>query len=145
MLFGFFCKLHIIVLLLQTKLERIHNSVGVKLLLYTFKYLHCGAVLLFHQSAKLNANTVVDASTGNQVNKAYAWGYADNQGSDSEAGTSGEAVKNYFKISEAVTADGEAAALQYIDFVKVQSGINHTAGALGEISTEVLAIEDENM
>lgn len=95
--------------------------------------------------SRLNANTVVDASTGNQVNQAYAWGYADNQGSDSEAGTSGEAVKNYFKISEAVTADGEAAALQYIDFVKVQSGINFVAGALGEISTEVLAIEDENM
>lgn len=95
--------------------------------------------------SRLNANTEVDATTGNQVNRAYAWGYADNQGSDSEAGTSGEAVKNYFKISSAVTADGEAADLQYIDFVKVQSAINHTAGALGEISTEVIAIEDENM
>ncbi len=95
--------------------------------------------------SRLNANTEVDATTGNQVNRAYAWGYADNQGTDSDAGTSGEAVKNYFKISSAVTADGEAAALQYIDFVKVQSAINHTAGALGEISTEVLAIEDENM
>ena len=93
----------------------------------------------------LEANTEVDATTNNQVNKAYAWGYADNQGSDSDTGTAGEAVKNYFKISSAVTADGSAANLQYIDFVKVQSAINFVAGALGEISTEVLAIEDENM
>ena len=95
--------------------------------------------------SRLEANTEVDATTGNQVNKAYAWGYADNQGSDSDAGTTGEAVKSYFKISSAVAVDGSAADLHYIDFVKVQSAINHTAGALGEISTEVLRFEDENM
>lgn len=93
----------------------------------------------------LQPNTEVDSTTGNQVNHAYAWGYADNQGSDSDTGTSGEAVKNYFKISSAVAANGEAVDLLYIDFVKVQSAINHVAGALGEISTEVIAIKDENM
>ena len=93
----------------------------------------------------LQPNTDVDAATGNQVNRAYAWGYADNQGSDSDTGSTGEAVKNYFKISSAMAADGTAAELQYIDFVKVQSALNHVAGALGEISTEVLAIRDENM
>jgi hypothetical protein len=95
--------------------------------------------------SRLEANTEVDPTTGNQVNRAYAWGYADNQGSDSDTGSAGEAVSSYFKISSAVAADGSAADLQYIDFVKVQSAINFVAGALGEISTEVLAIRDENM
>ena len=93
----------------------------------------------------LAPNTEVDAATGNQVNRAYAWGYADNQGTDSDSGTTGEAVKNYFKIGSAVAPNGEAVELQYIDFIKIQSGINHSAGALGEISTEVLMIKDENL
>ena len=95
--------------------------------------------------SRLEANTEVDPTTGNQVNRAYAWGYADNQGRDSDTGSAGEAVSSYFKISSAVAADGSAVDLQYIDFVKVQSAINFVAGALGEISTEVLRVEDENM
>lgn len=101
-----------------------------------------GATLTLYGSL-LEPNTAVDAATGNQINNSYEWGYADNQGTDSSVTTSG--VKNYFKISSAVAADGSAANLQYIDFVKVQSAINFVAGALGEISTEVLAFEDENM
>ena len=56
-----------------------------------------------------------------------------------------KAMKCYFKISNAVNLDGSPADLQYIDFVKVQSAINHVAGGLGEISTEVMGFEDENM
>ena len=93
----------------------------------------------------LAPNTEVDASTGNQVNRAYAWGYADNEGSDSDSGATGEAVKTYFDIESAVAPNGEAVALQYIDFVKIQSAINHSAGVLGEISTEVLSVKDENL
>lgn len=93
----------------------------------------------------LAPNTEVDASTGNQVNRAYAWGYADNEGSDSDVGTTGDAVKTYFNIESAVAPNGEAVELQYIDFVKIQSAINHSAGVLGEISTEVLSIKDENL
>lgn len=92
----------------------------------------------------LEPNTVVDATTGNQVNNAYEWGYADNQGTDSDS-SAATSAKTYFKISSAVAADGSAVGLQYIDFIKVQSAINFVAGALGEISTEVLAFEDENM
>ena len=92
----------------------------------------------------LEPNTEVDATTGNQINNAYEWGYVDNQGTDSDPATT-TSVKTYFKISSAVAADGSAVSLQYIDFVKVQSAINFVAGALGEISTEVLAFEDENM
>ena len=101
---------------------------------------------LTFEGALLADNYVDESGMGNYyVQYAYAWGYADNQGSDSDTGSAGEAVRNYFKISSAVAADGSAVDLQYIDFVKVQSAINFVAGALGEISTEVLAIRDENM
>ena len=93
----------------------------------------------------LAPNTVEDAVTGNQVNRAYEWGYADNQGSDGDEGSTGEAVRNYFSIDSAVAPGGQAVNLQYIDFVKIQSAINYSAGVLGEISTEVVSIEDENL
>ena len=96
----------------------------------------------------LAPKTSVNAATGNQVNEAYAWGYADNMGSDAAKVDSADgqtAIKSYFKIANAVNVDGSTAELRYIDFVKVQTSINHVAGALGEISTEVLGFEDENM
>ena len=100
-------------------------------------YTLCGSVLAH--------NTTLDGS-GRYVNNPYAWGYADNRGSDADSSASnGEAMKCYFKISNAVNRDGSPADLHYIDFVKVQSAINHVAGGLGEISTEVMGFEDENM
>ena len=100
-------------------------------------YTLCGSVLAH--------NTSVDGS-GRYVNNPYEWGYADNRGNDADSSASnGEAMKCYFKISNAVNLDGTPADLQYIDFVKVQSAINHVAGGLGEISTEVMGFEDENM
>jgi hypothetical protein len=42
----------------------------------------------------------------------------------------------YFKISDAIQTDGSPVTLQYIDFVKVQSGVNAMAGVFGEVSTE---------
>lgn len=95
--------------------------------------------------SRLAHNTSVD-SAGKYTNNAYSWGYADNRGSDADdAATAGNAVKCYFSISNAVNKDGSDADLQYVDFVKVQSAINHVAGPLGEVSTEVLGIEDETM
>lgn len=44
-----------------------------------------------------------------------------------------------------MNADGSAANLKYIDFIKVQTGISQNSGALGEVSTEVFAFEDENL
>ena len=35
--------------------------------------------------------------------------------------------------------------LQYIDFIKVQTGVNSKAGWLGEVSTEVSGFEDLNI
>jgi hypothetical protein len=53
------------------------------------------------------------------------WGYVDIMGPE------------YFRISDAVQADGTAADLGYIDFVKVQCGPLEIAGVFGEISTEM--------
>ena len=95
--------------------------------------------------SRLAHNTTLDSS-GKYVNNPYSWGYADNAGTDADTtSTEGNAAKCHLKISNAVHPDGTAADLQYIDFVKVQSAINYTAGALGEISTEVMGIEDENL
>lgn len=70
----------------------------------------------------------------------YGWGYADNYGSDRLTGG-----RNRFRISDAVTAEGGAALLPYIDFVKVQTAVNIQGSAgVGELSTEVLGIADEH-
>ena len=81
-------------------------------------------------------NTTQDAA-GNFKNNPYAWGYADNEGSNTLAS---DAQSCGFDISNAVREDGEPMELGYIDFVKVQSAINHTAGLLGEVSAEVVDI-----
>ena len=81
------------------------------------------------------------------INGAYEWGYADNYGSDRATGDNadGAAAKTLFDIDNAVNADGTPANLQYIDFVKVQTAINHATALLGEVSTEVLAMADETL
>ena len=81
---------------------------------------------------------------GEWINGDFDWGYADNMGSDTFA-EGDDAAKTYFKISNAVNLDGSPAELKYIDFVKVQSGVNMKAGWLGELSTEVFGFEDENL
>ena len=96
---------------------------------------------------RLAANTTRHPITGDYYNNPYDWGYADNAGSDQAAGevSDGDQRKNYFRITNAVNADGSAANLKYIDFIKVQTGISQNSGPLGEVSTEVLAFEDENL
>lgn len=85
----------------------------------------------------LEQNTVRESS-GKYVNKAYVWGYADNEGEDSQH--EGAESKVEFRVENAVNIDGTPACLEYVDFVRVQTAICHTAGELGEISTEVTAI-----
>ena len=83
------------------------------------------------------------------VNAEYDWGYADNfspvdregEGDNSNA----VANTNHFKISNAIDIDGEPISLDYIDFVKVQCGVNTKSGWLGEVSTEVFGFYDYNM
>lgn len=74
----------------------------------------------------------------------FDWGYADNGGSDlfkNENFCSARTL-NYFKLSNAVTKDGKPANLDYINFVKVQTGQTGCSPNLGEISTEVYGIWD---
>ena len=82
------------------------------------------------------------------VNDSYDWGYVDNFGEDrlsNDENAGAGACKTYFKISNAVKADGTPADLKYIDFIKVQTGVNVKAGWLGENSTEVFGFTDENI
>lgn len=70
-------------------------------------------------------------------NPAYSWGYADNLGTD----TTDDGL-TMFKISNAMDASGNAVALKYIDFVKVQSAVLAQSGWIGENSCEVLGFTD---
>ena len=82
------------------------------------------------------------------VNPDYGWGYADNYSPVDmlpERATGITAGCNHFKISDAITFDGQPANLQYIDFVKVQTGLNAKSGWLGELSTEVTGVIDFNL
>ena len=83
------------------------------------------------------------------VNAEYDWGYADNFSPvDREGeGDSSNAIANtnHFKISNAIDIDGEPISLDFIDFVKVQCGVNTKSSWLGEVSTEVFGFYDYNM
>jgi len=82
------------------------------------------------------------------INPDYGWGYADNYSETDmlpERATGETAGCNHFKIADAVTFDGKPANLQYIDFVKVQTGLNTKSGWLGEVSTEVIDVIDYNL
>lgn len=70
----------------------------------------------------------------------YAWGYADNLGSDIYDSPVGQAGR--YKISQARNWDGTPAQLDYIDFVKVQTAQTGATANLGEVSTEVYYIGD---
>lgn len=87
----------------------------------------------------LGQNTSFDPSTGWYHNGSFDWGYADNKGSDHISNAT------HAKIGNAVHPDGTPADLQYIDFIKVQTGINGKASGLGEVSTEVGRFEDLGM
>lgn len=71
------------------------------------------------------------------VNPEYEWGYADNYSPVDRLTDPDNAAVNRFRISDAVQFDGTPAELQYVDFVKVQTGVNAKSGWLGELSTEV--------
>jgi hypothetical protein len=96
----------------------------------------------------LSSKNHVDPATGYWSNGAYDWGYVDNIGSDNIKGgnaTDGSGQRNRFKIANAIQPDGSSIHLQYIDFIKVQVGVNAKSGALGEISTEVFGFQDYSM
>lgn len=77
------------------------------------------------------------------VQPAYDWGYTDNQSSVDFISRNG--AFNLFDIDNAVDTWGNAAEIEYIDFVKVQCGVNAKSGHLGELSTEVFSVVDYKM
>lgn len=83
------------------------------------------------------------------VNVEYDWGYADNFSPidrlTDEDNASAGANANHFRISDAIDANGKHKDLEYIDFVKVQVGVNAKSGWLGEVSTEVFGFYDYNI
>ncbi len=99
------------------------------------------------RGTRLEAKTTQD-SAGMWDNSCFAWGYADNMGSDAltvnDSG-GGEGQRNGFKIENAMYGDGAHIDLKYIDFIRVQTGVNSKAGWLGEVSTEVFGFEDLNL
>lgn len=64
----------------------------------------------------------------------YEYGYADNWPNDDE--------RAKIKLDWAINANGQAANLPYVDFVRVQTGIQVDWGVSGEMSTEVCGAED---
>ncbi len=80
------------------------------------------------------------------VNKEFDWGYADNFSPidrlTDDINYGAAAYSNHFKISNAITFEGKKIHLEYIDFIKVQTGLNVKAGWLGENSTEVFKFVD---
>ena len=83
------------------------------------------------------------------VNAEYDWGYADNFSpidrltNSDNAGAAANA--NHFKIANAIDFECKPIHLEFIDFVKVQVGVNAKSGWLGEVSTEVFGFYDYNM
>lgn len=95
---------------------------------------------------RLKARTEISSLTGLWCNNPFAWGYVDNLGDDvqDKNNPDASAISNRFRISDAVNLKGESAGLKFIDFIKVQTGVNAYAGQLGENSTEVFSFCDEN-
>ena len=83
------------------------------------------------------------------INPHYEWGYVDNWSPIDRLSNSdnanAESNANHFKISNAIDFESNPVHLDYIDFVKVQVGVNAKSGWLGELSTEVFGFYDYNM
>lgn len=84
------------------------------------------------RGTRLKNNAVNE--NGMWVAYCYAWGYADNHPNSTEM--------SKFKIDWAVDTNGKKVILDEIDFVRIYTAINQDAGQMGEISTEVVTVED---
>lgn len=87
--------------------------------------------------SRLKDNAVNEPRPGmpeHWVGYCYAYGYADNHPNDEKGAL--------FKIDWAVDKEGRSVKLDGIDFVKIYTAVNQYCGWMGEISTEVQAVED---
>ncbi|MCM1109369.1 MAG: hypothetical protein NC388_10050 [Clostridium sp.] len=84
----------------------------------------------------LPANAVDVNGDGKQwLQMFFRYGYADNRPNSDREGCS-------MDISWAVDADRRPVQLDFVDFVRVYTGVNQACGLLGESSTEVMGAED---
>ena len=84
------------------------------------------------RGTRLKDNAINEGGTW--VGYCYPWGYADNHPYNSEF--------CQFKIDWAVDKKGIPVILDKIDFIKIYTAINQNTGWTGEISTEVMTVED---
>ena len=93
--------------------------------------------ITFHGS-RLKDNTVNEPRENmpeHWVGYCYAWGYADNHPNGEE--------QCKFKIDWAVDKNGNPVVLDGINFVRIYTAaVNQNSGWMGEISTELQAVED---
>ena len=71
---------------------------------------------------------------GMWIGYCYEWGYADNHPNSTEM--------SQFKIDWAIDGNGKKVELDRIDFVRITTAVNQYAGSMGEISTEVMTVEN---
>jgi hypothetical protein len=94
---------------------------------------HAGGDYVTLTGTRLPRNVDFGGDSGGIIsNPEFDGGYVDNPG-------------KYFRIEDAVQADGTAINLKYVDFVKVHTGQNAMAGILGEVSTETSPAFDYSM
>lgn len=94
---------------------------------------------------RLAPNNVQDPTTGYWDNQSYGWGYVDNFSETDNLGgdvVDGSGQTNGFRIANAMYRDGTPVDLQYVDFIKIQTGVQVKSGWLGEVSTEVFSFSD---
>ena len=65
--------------------------------------------------------------------------------SHNSSNSNAAANANHFRIADAIDFECKPVSLGFIDFVKVQVGVNTKSGWLGEVSTEVFGFYDYNM
>ncbi|MBW8686827.1 hypothetical protein [Chitinophaga rhizophila] len=83
---------------------------------------------------------------GIYINRAFAWGYADNYATDATKDPYAVNRYNVFDLSWAVDRNGTVVSLRAIDFVKVYTGQNNKGyNLMGEVSTEISGAADLNM
>lgn len=86
------------------------------------------------RGTRLAGNATLSGSTW--LLPSLEWGYVDNHANNATID------KNGFKIEWAVDDSGNPVHLEYIDFIKVYTGMVQEAGWLGETSTEFAGIID---
>ena len=87
--------------------------------------------ITFH-GTRLKDNAVEEGNVW--VGYCYPWGYADNHPNRTEY--------SQFKIDRAVDQNGQPVLLDQIDFVRIYTAVNQNIGWTGEISTEVVTVEN---